>query len=100
MLLGVLRSLIWIWPFISEMFFAGKSFKVILKEHWFIAILLVFLALSLFINYVSLSKINMYITSDSKYSSKPVIDNKQKDNDVDDAKGKLKKIYNITENQL
>lgn len=55
--INILKSLIWIWPFLSEMFFAGKPFKTILKEHWVAFALLFFLALSLVVNYISVAKI-------------------------------------------
>ena len=46
-----------IWPFVSEMFFAGKSLKEVILANKFLSFLIVVLALSLSLNYFSLGKI-------------------------------------------
>jgi hypothetical protein len=97
MILAVLRSLVWIWPFISEMFFAGKSFKTILRERWGLALLLSFLALSMSINYIGALKIHK-ITSATTKPVEPVKINKvnnKRDTDIEEAKHRLRSIYNL-----
>lgn len=46
-----------IWPFVSEMFFAGKSLKEVVLANKFLTFLIVLLAMSLSLNYFSLGKI-------------------------------------------
>ena len=46
-----------VWPFVSEIFFAGKSFKNIVMENKILSVVLAFLLLSLSINYMAISKI-------------------------------------------
>ncbi len=46
-----------VWPFVSEMFFAGKSLKEVILANKFLTFLLVVLGLSLSLNYFSLGKI-------------------------------------------
>lgn len=54
---SVFKALKFIWPFIAEMFFAGKSLRQIVTENKLAIVLIVFLVFSLFLNYVSFSKI-------------------------------------------
>lgn len=46
-----------IWPFVSEMFFAGKSLKEVVAANKFLTFLVVLLGLSLSLNYFSVGKI-------------------------------------------
>lgn len=56
MIATILRILISIWPFVREMFFAGKSAKQIAQENKGTVVLLVALGLSLALNWVSIRK--------------------------------------------
>lgn len=53
----VFKALKFLWPFIAEMFFAGKSAKQIVLENKFAFFLVLLLALSFTVNYVTMSKI-------------------------------------------
>lgn len=55
--LAVLKALKFIWPFIAEMFFAGKTFKQLVVENKFVTFLIVLLMGSVVLNYFSFSKI-------------------------------------------
>lgn len=46
-----------IWPFVSEMFFAGKSLKEVILANKLLSALILVLTLSLMLNYFSLGKI-------------------------------------------
>jgi len=46
-----------IWPFVSEMFFAGKSLKEVVLSNKLLSALILMLTLSLLLNYFSLGKI-------------------------------------------
>lgn len=46
-----------VWPFVSEMFFAGKSLKEVILANKLLSVLIVVLGLSLSLNYFSLGKI-------------------------------------------
>lgn len=46
-----------LWPFISEMFFGGKSIKDVILANKLISFLVLLLGLSFFLNYVALGKI-------------------------------------------
>jgi hypothetical protein len=68
-----------VWPFIAEMFFAGKSIKQIIVENKFAVFLTIFLVSSLFLNYVSFSKIyEIAIARRENDVQKKVLDNKAK----------------------
>jgi hypothetical protein len=56
-LASVFKALKFIWPFIAEMFFAGKNLKQILMENKLAIVLLVLLLFSIFLNYASFSKV-------------------------------------------
>ena len=56
-LMSVFKALKFVWPFITEMFFASKSLKQIIMDNKLAIVLLVFLVSSLFLNYLSFSKI-------------------------------------------
>ena len=100
-LIGIIRTVVWIWPFISEMFFAGKSFKILLKENWGKAIVTVFLLFSMFLNYVAFVKIykitsgNTNVTIVDKKPKEP--DAKPHQDDIEDIKKQLRDIYNTGE---
>lgn len=51
------KGLMSIWPFIKEMFFAGKTTKEIILQNKLAAVLLLLLLLSALLNYVTLGKI-------------------------------------------
>ena len=51
------KGLTSIWPFIKEMFFAGKTTKEIVLENKLAVLLLMLLAVSVLLNYVTLGKI-------------------------------------------
>lgn len=53
----IIKALRFLWPFVAEMFFAGKSFKQIVLENKLIAFLLLLLIGSILLNYLSFSKI-------------------------------------------
>ncbi len=53
----VFKALRFLWPFIAEMFFAGKSLKQIVMENKLVVFLLTLLFCSIFLNYLSISKI-------------------------------------------
>lgn len=56
-LTSVFKALKVLWPFIAEMFFAGKSLKQIVMENKMVISLLTLLILSVLLNYFSFSKI-------------------------------------------
>lgn len=58
MVIDLLKALMWLWPFLSEVFFDNKSFKEIIKNNKLLTFLIFLLAISIFINYLALSKIN------------------------------------------
>ena len=98
-LINILKSLIWIWPFLSEMFFAGKPFKTILKEHWAVFALMFFLVLSLVVNYISVAKIYR-IASSVGQQEKQTTKQKQPHNPLSNKKNSendwvVKEIDNI-----
>lgn len=98
MMLSILRSLVWIWPFVSEMFFAGKPFKTILREHWGLALLLALLSLSLLLNYLGAVKIYKITSSNipppASAASATRPSKNGADDDVQEMKEKLQRIYN------
>ena len=61
-----------IWPFVSEMFFGGKSIKEVVLANKLISFLLVCLGLSLFLNYVSFAKIYELAVANMK-EAKPAV---------------------------
>jgi hypothetical protein len=76
---SVFKALKFIWPFIAEMFFAGRSIKQIIIENKFALFLIIFLASSLFLNYISFSKIyEIAIARRENDVQKKVLDNKAK----------------------
>lgn len=54
---AIIKALRFLWPFVAEMFFAGKSFKQIVVENKFVVFLLLLLMGSALLNYLSFSKI-------------------------------------------
>ena len=56
-LMTLLKAFRFLWPFITEMFFAGKTFKQIVVENKFVSLLIVLLMGSVTLNYLSFSKI-------------------------------------------
>lgn len=46
-----------LWPFVSEMFFGGKSLKDVVRTNKLMSVILVVLALSLTLNYFSIGKL-------------------------------------------
>lgn len=53
----LLKGLTTFWPFIKEMFFAGKTTKEIVLQNKLAVLLLMLLAVSVLLNYVTLGKI-------------------------------------------
>jgi len=56
-LTAIIKALRFLWPFIREMFFAGKSLKQVLVENKFVVCLIVILVGSMLLNYLSFSKL-------------------------------------------
>lgn len=56
-LVAIIKGLVSLWPFVREMFFAGKSFKEVVMANKLVCCLLFVLAVSIAINYMSLGKI-------------------------------------------
>ena len=88
MLVDLFKALMWLWPFVSEVFFDNKSFKEIIKNNKLSFFLFVLLSLSVAINYLSLSKISRII--DEKKIEK--IEESTLDHDA--LQKQLEEIYN------
>lgn len=77
---SVFKALKFLWPFIAEMFFAGKTIKQIIIENKFAVFLTIFLISSLFLNYISFSKIyEIAIARRENDVQKKVLDSKAKE---------------------
>lgn len=96
-LIALGRSLQWIWPFISEIFFESKPLKQIIKENKFVFALLIVLSLSLLLNYSSMTTIHKIVNSKPQEISKEVKKDSKARNDIDDdlssVKDRLNHIY-------
>jgi len=101
--IDILKSLIWIWPFLNEMLFAGKPLKVILKEHWVAFALLFFLVLSLMMNYISVAKIYRIASTVGQQQQKETPKQNQssgkKESDNDWVVRELDNIYKERKNE-
>ena len=58
------RAALWLWPFISEIFFGGKSFKQIIKDHKVVFVLMLIIVVQLFWNYMSTMAIHRLISNE------------------------------------
>ncbi len=93
------KSLMWLWPFISEIFFQGKAFKQIVKENKVVSILTVLLAASVFFHYLSMTAIHKMINKEQAQVVPPRRPSSEKKNtELDDDKkfvnDQLKDIFN------
>lgn len=99
-LIALGRSLQWIWPFISEIFFESKPLKQIIKENKFVFALMVLLFLSLLLNYSSMTTIHKIVngkpqetSQEVKKDPKVVKDPNDVDGDLSSVKDRLNHIY-------
>lgn len=88
MLVDLFKALMWLWPFVSEVFFDNKGFKEIIKNNKLSFFLFVLLSLSVVVNYLALSKISRII-NDQKIEK---IEDSKLDHDA--LQKQLEEIYN------
>lgn len=70
-LITIGRSLVWLWPFISEMFFEGKPFKQIVRENRVVVVLLAIIVVLLFWSYMSMITLHKLINKDPPPKQNP-----------------------------
>lgn len=99
LLMTIGRSIMWLWPFISEIFFDGKTLKQIIRTNKLIFVLFSLLVVSMFMTYTSMTTIHKIITKDTAISlpANPA-DKKASDNsfskELSDVEDRLNSIYN------
>lgn len=96
-LIALGRSLQWIWPFISEIFFESKPLKQIIKENKLVFALLFVLFLSLLLNYSSMTTIHKIVNGKPQEASQEVKKDPKvhddPDGDLSSVKDRLNHIY-------
>lgn len=95
------RGLAWAWPFISEVFFEGKSFKEVVQQNKIVFVLLTslltLLVISLVLNYYSMTALHKIVNKDKEKEKAeavaPPASSSAYDKELKDATERLGRIF-------